>query len=580
MDEQHIKIDFEKPNQGLEKVDRLCQQLIAKKNFSVLCFEEGGEIVAHGKGFDPEFNYPFITIPELKPLANEFDRILVKTDGMTFITYCIKNSLDGDNKTSMNLEQLRSVGKECLNYTGKVQGTKMPANIFVVETSSDSHDNVTHLKSLKCMPGKQKIMVRAFNLNFNTKKVWTNAPLGGIFAGKLFFQKAISAVESNESVSVQDSALIKSQADTPLMTYGFIGLFAVIFGAELFASGSFISPTGPTLVAFGGLSSGLNQEGEYYRLISAAFLHGGYTHLILNCIAFFFGGLVLEVFLGRAWLFSLFILSALGGSFASLLINSPETLSVGASGGIMGLVAASFMISNRLPFGPEKTQIQMRTMYMLIPAVIPIFMQREGVNIDYAAHIGGAVVGFLVAFIIYKSWSKDSHEPGLMKFAKGLAVACGLVTVVAGAQAALKQGVYQKQLDIAVQLAPQGELDEISKMIVENMAEQEKKLNELEDKYPKDPRVYYFKALIKNEKKDFLSASDILNSGLANTEMFKKVFTDNKLEKEMRLFLARTLIEQSKTMEARAAILPICNLVERVDNHWVSGDWLKLACDG
>ena len=71
MDESdiNIQIDLQGRTESIAKIDMLCQYLIAQKNFSVLAYEENGEIVAHGNGFDDEFAYTFTQVNELKALG-------------------------------------------------------------------------------------------------------------------------------------------------------------------------------------------------------------------------------------------------------------------------------------------------------------------------------------------------------------------------------------------------------------------------------------------------------------------------------------------------------------------------------
>lgn len=440
--EMNIKMDYSQTNTGLRKVDQFCQWLIIKKNFGILAFEEGEVLSVPGAGFDPNFEYPFVNIPELKPLTSEFDRILIRTDGLSFIVYCVKSAFSGQGLTHVSLEALIEVGVECLSYTGKVQGNKMPVSFFLFELTDDINNKAQHLKDLKRFPGRKKVAVRSYCLNFASKETWNNIPLGGLFSEKSFYKKIMQDIENNQGAKSKDNIKIRSQVKTPLLTYGFIGLLTLIFAGELLVSGDIIGPTNGTLIALGGLIKEPTLGGEYYRLITAGFLHGSYVHLILNGIAFFISGMILEKLIGRAWLLSLFIMSVVGGSALSLMWNSPQTLSVGASGGIMGMLMTSFVVANRLPFSAEKTQILMHSMYMLIPALIPISMRKEGMNVDYAAHFGGAIVGLIISLFIYKSWSTKTGEPGFLVLAKALAVVCGGAALMAGSFVIYKMGVF------------------------------------------------------------------------------------------------------------------------------------------
>ena len=110
-----------------------------------------------------------------------------------------------------------------------------------------------------------------------------------------------------------------------------------------------------TLFAMGGANSGaILNDGQWYRLLTAALLHADALHLLFNGVALGLAGYLLEALIGPAWLVVLFFLGALGGSLMGLAVNSAEVVSVGASGAVMGLLAAALVASLRLPRGQER----------------------------------------------------------------------------------------------------------------------------------------------------------------------------------------------------------------------------------
>ena len=107
----------------------------------------------------------------------------------------------------------------------------------------------------------------------------------------------------------------------------------------------------------------------------------------------------------------LFVISAFGGSLMSLAINSPNMISVGASGAIMGLLASAFIFSCRLPFHAGGTKMQMLLMQLLIPSLLPLASHIHGQRVDFAAHFGGLISGVVMGWIVIKFWPKDSPTP-------------------------------------------------------------------------------------------------------------------------------------------------------------------------
>jgi membrane associated rhomboid family serine protease len=127
--------------------------------------------------------------------------------------------------------------------------------------------------------------------------------------------------------------------------------------------------------------------GQYYRLITAAFLHAGLLHILFNMFALAQLGPILEQALGRTRFLALYVLSALGGSTLSYWLSSPGQLGVGASGAIFGLFGAYYVVVRRL--GGETGPI---VVLLVINGVISL-----SPGIDWRAHLGGLATGVVLA---------------------------------------------------------------------------------------------------------------------------------------------------------------------------------------
>jgi rhomboid protease GluP len=177
----------------------------------------------------------------------------------------------------------------------------------------------------------------------------------------------------------------------PPGTLAIIGVLAALFVVER-ARGAIDSAE--ALVAFGALSRPEVFAGQYWRLESATWLHGGLNHLVSNAIALFILGMICEHAFGRTQYFILYVLSGVGGSILSLL-NS-EGPSVGASGAIFGLQGAAIVL-----FRQHRDRILMRDrrigVVLLGWALYSIVTGWTSPFIDNGAHIGGAVTGALIA---------------------------------------------------------------------------------------------------------------------------------------------------------------------------------------
>src|SRR5206468_896222 len=127
--------------------------------------------------------------------------------------------------------------------------------------------------------------------------------------------------------------------------------------------------------------------GEYWRLLTAPWLHGGVDHLVGNGIALFILGMLCEAAFGRAQFVLLYVLSGLAGSLVSLAVSVGP--SVGASGAIFGLQGAAIML-----FRLHRDRLLVRDrrvgFVLLVWAIYSIAGGLMQPFIDNGAHIGGA----------------------------------------------------------------------------------------------------------------------------------------------------------------------------------------------
>jgi len=177
----------------------------------------------------------------------------------------------------------------------------------------------------------------------------------------------------------------------PPVTLVILALLVAIFVAEL-RMGALDSRA--SIIAFGALARERVVAGEYWRLLTAPWLHGGTEHLVGNGIALYILGMVCEAAFGRAQFVVLYVVSGLAGSIVSMLVSAGP--SVGASGAIFGLQGAAIVLLRR-----ERDRLLVRDrrvgFVLLIWAVYTIAGGLTETFIDNGAHIGGALGGGLVA---------------------------------------------------------------------------------------------------------------------------------------------------------------------------------------
>jgi membrane associated rhomboid family serine protease len=147
------------------------------------------------------------------------------------------------------------------------------------------------------------------------------------------------------------------------------------------------------------------QNGEYYRLVTAAFLHASLTHLGLNMLALWWVGGAVEARLGRWRYLTVYLVSALAGSVLSYAVDPAGQVSVGASGAVFGVFGAFGVLAYRL-----RLDVGGIIGIIVINAVIGFI---PGLNINWRAHLGGLIAGTVVTAVMVftpqraRTWATD-----------------------------------------------------------------------------------------------------------------------------------------------------------------------------
>lgn len=161
--------------------------------------------------------------------------------------------------------------------------------------------------------------------------------------------------------------------------------------------------------------------GEWFRLLSAIFLHASLLHVGFNMYVLYVIGPPLEQVLGHGRFLTLFLLSGLGGSVASYAFSPLLTLSVGASGAIFGLMAAWIVVGRRLH--QDVTQVVgLLVLNVVLGFVLP--------GIDWRAHLGGAATGALLALVLTTGRGQQGRERMGQQAVASVVILLGMAAVV------------------------------------------------------------------------------------------------------------------------------------------------------
>jgi membrane associated rhomboid family serine protease len=154
---------------------------------------------------------------------------------------------------------------------------------------------------------------------------------------------------------------------------------------------------------------------EYYRLISSGFLHGSWWHLLFNLYTFFSFGETLETVIGGTNFLFIYFVSLIGGNILSLYIHrfDSQYSAIGASGAVCGIIFASIVIFPDMEIGMFLLPFSLTSwMYGLLFVLISIYgIKSRMSNIGHDAHLGGALLGMLVAIGLYPESLQANYLP-------------------------------------------------------------------------------------------------------------------------------------------------------------------------
>jgi len=184
-----------------------------------------------------------------------------------------------------------------------------------------------------------------------------------------------------------------------VVTNGLIAINIGVFVVDALLGGgmSLMGSGGPLLEA--GLVSGpLVASGEWWRILTSAFLHLGLVHIFFNMYALAAFGPVIEELFGHLEYLVIYLLSAIGGSVLTLLLT-PSQSAAGASGAIFGLLGLAFVVSWR-----RHLVISRQARFLLSQAggliLVNLVITFAVPRISWTGHLGGLLVGGLVGLLV------------------------------------------------------------------------------------------------------------------------------------------------------------------------------------
>ena len=204
------------------------------------------------------------------------------------------------------------------------------------------------------------------------------------------------------------------------------------------------------LLKFGAMEAQHIAAGDYWRLFTATFLHSGLLHLSFNCIALFIFGHQLEQIYGHTRFIAIYFIAGLAGSATSYALSisaAPNTLGVGASGAVFGLLGGlvAFYTVHRDKFGAIGRQ---SLTGLLVIVAINVALGFVVPGIDNFAHIGGFVAGLLVGLAYSPIYRVEYGPSGWPQSVSDINSMLRRWWVIPAAAAVLVAGIFLGNLNL------------------------------------------------------------------------------------------------------------------------------------
>ena len=204
-----------------------------------------------------------------------------------------------------------------------------------------------------------------------------------------------------------------------IVTTALIAINVGIYLLQL-AAGASITANDGWIFEHGALYGPLVADGDWYRLITAAFLHYGPIHLGMNMLALWWIGRPLEDYLGPARYLLLYLVSGLAGSAGALLF-SPGKVTVGASGAIFGILGAAIVLERQQTYVLGGSAITLLVVNLAFTFAVP--------GISIGGHLGGLAGGALAILALSRFGKGSAAHSRIDAASSACLLAIGVLSV-------------------------------------------------------------------------------------------------------------------------------------------------------
>jgi rhomboid protease GluP len=214
------------------------------------------------------------------------------------------------------------------------------------------------------------------------------------------------------------------------VTTALLAINLLVFALMLIAGAGLWHTSNGVQLAWGANFGPATQDGQWWRLFTAMFIHFGIVHMVLNMWALWDVGRLVERLYGRGRFTLLYLASGVLGNLLSLVVQGNQAVSGGASGAIFSLYGALLVFLWR-----ERRQVERGEFRWLFGASVVFTLVTLGLGlvvpgIDNAAHIGGLLSGALLSVLLARPWTPNSPRLRFGRWAAAIMLAVSLVVMV------------------------------------------------------------------------------------------------------------------------------------------------------
>ena len=217
-------------------------------------------------------------------------------------------------------------------------------------------------------------------------------------------QQTAIAAEQEEKEAEEVNKAMNLGGSNLYITYAIMVLNIVVFALMAFDGAGIFEPNGLVHIRWGSNFSPLTLSGDWWRLLSATFIHFGIIHLAMNMYCLYTIGVYLEPMLGKVKYAAAYLCTGILASLVSLWWHTEPANSAGASGAVFGLYGLflALLTTDLIPKSVRTSLLQSIGIFIVFNLV---YGMKGGV--DNAAHVGGLVSGFVIGYLYVLNIRKE-----------------------------------------------------------------------------------------------------------------------------------------------------------------------------